>query len=310
MLELFRLKPESEQMLTLDVVRFVAAAGVIIQHYYQGLIGHERLSGGSDLDFLSLFVDIFFIISGFVISSVYGTRIVSSRDYLSFMQKRLARIAPLHWSTLLFIASIGGVLILIGRPSNFPDMYDWHCFIPNALFVHAFGTCQPTAFNYPSWSISAEMAMYLVFPAFMVVARQKRSLMIGISIVTLVAMYMVSGGPSGNESAGWTNWTTNFGAVRGLAGFSLGVAIYAYHDSLRHVRAALPLMLLSLAAFIALGLADVAPMWLAPLPTRRHSLRSRTISAASAVGQFGCSRLSGSSPIRRTCCMLPSALSS
>ncbi|HEY3916648.1 MAG TPA: acyltransferase [Stellaceae bacterium] len=263
--ERFRLKPESEAMLTLDFLRFLAAVGVVVEHYWQALRGHEGLPGGAHLDFLSLCVDVFFIISGFVIGSIYDGRVDTRRGYFGFIRKRLARLAPLHWATLAFFAAIGAALLLFGRTSNFPDIYDWHCFMPEALFAHAFNVCTNSSFNAPSWSISAEMALYLIFPALLLLARRQPSLLIAISFVTLAIMYRGAGGLYGDEHDGWTNWTVDFGAVRGLAGFAFGLALYAYRDRLCRFRGALPLLVLAVSGFIAMGLAQIPPMALAPL---------------------------------------------
>lgn len=262
----FRLVPESEDMLTIDFVRFLAAECVVIFHFGQGIISHEHLAArAGTLDFLSLFVDVFFIISGFVIATIYNNRMTSRRDYLGFMQKRFARIGPLHWLTLLFIAGMGAFLLVAGRRSNFQNEYDWSCFAPQLLFLHALGACHHPSFNFPSWSISAEMTLYVAFPLFLTLARRQRSSLIALTVMVLGAMYVFSGGPGGDQARGWTNWTTQFGAIRGVAGFSLGVALYAYHDHLRLVRMSLPLLLASLAAFFGLGFSGVHPMWLAPL---------------------------------------------
>ena len=117
----------------------------------------------------------------------------------------------------------------------------------------------------PSWSISAEMGLYLILPGFLILARRVPSLLIVISAATLGMMYYLSGGPDGNELDGWTNWTVAFGAVRGLAGFSLGMALYAYRKIVSKIPFAFPLLLISVAAFLGFGLAGLSPMWVAPL---------------------------------------------
>ena len=261
----FRLVPESDSMLTIDLTRFVAATGVVALHFWQALSSHEGLGQSDRLDFLTLFVDVFFIISGFVIATVYSARVGTPGAYLDFMQKRIARLLPLHWATLSFFVAVALSLSAIGRQSNFPRAYDWHCVIPHALFLHAFNTCRSAAFNFPSWSISAEMALYLAFPIFLFLAKKLRPSLLALSALTLLGMYAFSGGPNGNQAQGWTNWTFDFGAIRGLAGFSFGVALYAYRGALGRVGLAFPFLLAAFVAFLGLGLSGIAPMWLAPL---------------------------------------------
>src|SRR5579883_114785 len=161
MLAHLRLVPESEKMLAIDITRFLAAAGVVTLHFWQALSSHEGLSGQARLDFLTLFVDVFFIISGFVIATVYSESVGSPSLYLRFMQKRVARLLPLHYATLGFFVGVALLLSASGQQSRFPSAYDWGCVMPHALFLHAFGMCHSAAFNFPSWSISAEMALYV-----------------------------------------------------------------------------------------------------------------------------------------------------
>ena len=153
----FRLEPESEDMLALDSIRFLAAAGIVVLHFWSNQSFYGKISDQHRLDFLSLFVDVFFIISGFVIGSIYSERVNSFGGYLSFMQKRLARLAPLHWATLLFFCLIGGLFLVSGTPNHFPQVYDWSCAVPQAAFLHAFGhasiihsTCQ-VGRSAPKW---------------------------------------------------------------------------------------------------------------------------------------------------------------
>lgn len=56
-----------------------------------------------------LMVDLFFILSGFIMMHVYKNAFSSDlkfKSYLSFLKARLARIYPLHFFTLLFLVFI------------------------------------------------------------------------------------------------------------------------------------------------------------------------------------------------------------
>ena len=76
----WQLKPESEKMLHLDCLRLIAATGIVLLH------GVGRLEGLQlDLGSFRLFVDLFFVISGYVIWSVYMDGMCDREAYKGFL---------------------------------------------------------------------------------------------------------------------------------------------------------------------------------------------------------------------------------
>lgn len=110
-------------------------------------------------------VDFFFILSGFILAHVYGPQLTSGRFRMrSFLVKRFARLYPVHLVTLLASLSIFLLATALGIQLNNPDKYDMRQLIPNLLLVQTWFPFTRAAFNMPSWSISAELAAYLLFP--------------------------------------------------------------------------------------------------------------------------------------------------
>lgn len=156
-------------------VRLVAAVWVVLFHIY--LVNGDRL--GADhpvVDSLvgpivgqgDLGVDLFFLLSGFVLAHNYlarlGTR-PSWRDSASFLWLRLSRIWPLY-----MIAIVGGGLLLWlrlqwwGTTPNAP--LSWHRFVEQVFMVQQWSApnVPNTSWTGPAWSISAEWLAYLAFP--------------------------------------------------------------------------------------------------------------------------------------------------
>lgn len=159
--------PESDRYLNLDALRFVAAAAVVIYHY-GALLAWRPNFRPLDLAFggLPVAVDLFFVISGMIMFEVYGRRLTSWSAYGTFLRRRFARLAPLHYATLLFFIVAVALGAALGVSTGDARIFDARCIAPNILFLQAFDTCQSLTFNKPSWSISAEMAMYVALPAF------------------------------------------------------------------------------------------------------------------------------------------------
>ncbi len=138
-------------------VRALAAIWVVLFH--------TGISGGS------LGVDIFFVLSGFVLSEVYVSglpAVFEWRWYRKFLIKRLAKIYPIHLLTFVAMA----VVILSARAMHYPFVVAsentiWSA-VANLLLIHSLGVTRHLGWNYPSWSVSAEWVAYSVIFAPMV----------------------------------------------------------------------------------------------------------------------------------------------
>ncbi|HEX4113810.1 MAG TPA: acyltransferase [Stellaceae bacterium] len=154
-------------MKALTPLRGVAAMTVLLFHAGLPIKGY-------------LCVDLFFILSGFVLMHAYGQMAVSGRAYFSFLKARLARIYPVHLLVLVML------LPMLGTPG----------FGAIGLIHSLLLTQSPwytNCWNFASWSISAEWHAYLAFP-FLAVAIRARSkpalvlILIGCGVVVSAAM--------------------------------------------------------------------------------------------------------------------------
>jgi peptidoglycan/LPS O-acetylase OafA/YrhL len=99
-----------EQLTSLTPLRGIAACWVMVTHFANSLpsIQHGGYTGAVSKGHLA--VDLFFILSGFVITHVYSrgfTRRVTARQYQNFLKARVARLYPLHLAVLLlFVAAV------------------------------------------------------------------------------------------------------------------------------------------------------------------------------------------------------------
>lgn len=114
----------------------------------------------------SLGVDLFFILSGFILTYNYleGFRRVKTRNYFHFLGLRLARIYPVHVFTLALAGAGMGIAWLAGAQMRDGSDFTFHTLWPNLLLIHAWTVGDNNSWNYPSWSISAEWFAYLLFP--------------------------------------------------------------------------------------------------------------------------------------------------
>jgi len=248
------LRAESDSLRHLDVIRFAAAVIIVVYHFRN----QWQFAGGGTgqlidaFENLSLGVDIFFVISGIVMSFVYSDRL----DYKSFLQKRFARLAPLHYATFAAYFLIGVAALAPGAHWSEADRFQPQCILPHLTFTNSVGFCDVYAFNHVSWSISAEMVAYLVFPLFLFAVR--RSWGWTALATAAFALGLQIAGPVFGDGVEWHRLTYSGGFLRAIIGFLIGMLLYAGRDRL----ALLPrprLWLLGLTALFFAGIALGAP---------------------------------------------------
>jgi peptidoglycan/LPS O-acetylase OafA/YrhL len=225
-----KLRPQSDEMLHLDLTRFIASVGIVAHHSIEYFVQpssrdwlHEKTMG------LALFVDLFFAISGFVIAYVYHERALTLKGYAVFLQRRVGRLVPLHWLTLAISLAIWSVSSLAGYPGKNPPSLLPACIADTALLLHSFVPCGNNMFfNGISWSISSEMVMYtLVFPLIAVLAVRHRftPLLFGMASLLLIIWLDIDSSPV-------KSWVDLSGVLRALPSFVLGAALFYHRDRL------------------------------------------------------------------------------
>jgi peptidoglycan/LPS O-acetylase OafA/YrhL len=171
------LAARNERLIGLELLRFAAAVGVLVWHYQHFMfIGHDETAWDWDrLPFRWVFapfysygydgVQLFWCISGFIFTWKYGPLI--SRDgglrFRRFVMLRFSRLYPLHLATLLTVAVLQ-LLCFTRHGETFVYIFnDTSHFIMNLFFANWWGFQSGESFNGPSWSVSAEVLIYLAF---------------------------------------------------------------------------------------------------------------------------------------------------
>jgi len=146
---------------SLTGLRFIAALMVFF-HHLDGLFGFT----GTGLYLANNAVSFFFVLSGFILTLVYGRRFENSRrreensnglvaDIFSFLKRRVARLWPLHVACLLICVATVRYLYL-----------DFWVLLTNLFLVHSWvpHNYYVFALNNVSWSISTELSFCFAFP--------------------------------------------------------------------------------------------------------------------------------------------------
>ncbi|NLR62684.1 acyltransferase [Chitinophaga varians] len=163
---------------SLDAFRGIAAVIVVLFHWQMFFYPNDVFTTGGELNkslpfysALSLFythgmvsVDIFFQLSGFIFFWLYANAIASGKiDFRKFWIYRFSRLYPLHFATLLIVAVLQP-LVWQTTGHYFVIQYnDAYHFLLNILFIQNWGFEVGPSFNAPSWSVSVEIFLYLLF---------------------------------------------------------------------------------------------------------------------------------------------------
>jgi peptidoglycan/LPS O-acetylase OafA/YrhL len=208
-------------------LRGIAALLVVFYHIQFG--EHVRLFW--EVDFFRkgyLWVDLFFILSGFVISYTAALGKHSWPQVKAFWRARFARIYPLHAFCLLALIGVALGKTAIGIVAHKPDLYEgyWSAGSLTTLglqFALLNGFGGGLGWNIPSWSISTEAVAYLLFPLMALAWRWP-------FLVGAAAFYLWIGLTTGNMDI-----VSGVAVLRCLSGFSIGMALCAWQQSIDRI---------------------------------------------------------------------------
>jgi len=204
----------------LESWRGLSACFVILYHFNPA----SHISDGSLLRHGYLFVDFFFVLSGFIIFECYFKRIAAGFPVERFVLLRLGRLYPLHLFTLALLMiylSLRG-LLAPGDGSMPPPaligIVDNASVVSQLTFLNAVGLQEGLSWNLPAWSIGAEFYTYILFALVILLFRdQTASIALAITFSALVILLL-----SDHRSI---NISHDLGFVRCLYGFSVGALL-------------------------------------------------------------------------------------
>lgn len=175
-----------KEIKSLTGLRGIAAIYVILQHLHLDKIVHSnKLIAFFSHGYLA--VDIFFMMSGFVMMASYGGKFTNGYNayFKDYMFKRFVRIYPLYIVVLLMCFAVFAIL-----KTNWivhPSVLDY---VTNILLLQI--PFNRESFLYPSWSLSVEWCVYLIFPLLtMVTMRAKNYTTIVLMACAFILLWIV-----------------------------------------------------------------------------------------------------------------------
>jgi len=158
----------------LDALRFIVAA-LIVLHHFQAAGPHALAEtvhpvferGGF------LLTNFFLIDSGYVLMRVYGGQLAAGRmTGLDFFLKRVLRVFPAHLMMGLALVALVVVGGAVGFAPRNPEWFRWDQLPAQLTLTQSLGVPGGLGWNAPSWSISALIGCYLLFPWLLQILRR------------------------------------------------------------------------------------------------------------------------------------------
>jgi peptidoglycan/LPS O-acetylase OafA/YrhL len=244
-----------------DGLRAVAIVPVLLFH-----AGFPAFRGG----FVG--VDIFFVISGFLITGLILPDVVQGTFSIrSFYERRIRRIFPALFTVLLFCTLVAAVLLLPRDFASFGDsLLATTFFASNFFFNSAAGYFDTDAHSKPllhTWSLAVEEQYYILFPLFLLAVqrylggRQKLFTWLVVLVSLSLSVILTPEQPDRSFYLAHTRaWELGLGALLALGAFP-----GAHHQVTRNTAALLgaALVLVAVATFSGSvpfpGIAAAAP---------------------------------------------------
>ena len=250
---------------TLDALRGVAAIAVVLYHaaFFYGV---AKPAGGP------LAVDLFFVMSGFIIASRYESDLRAGLGFAGFLRIRLIRLYPL----CLLGAVLGVIPALVALLSGHatPLYVETAASLPLAILMLPSPFALPHSLdlyplNYVAWSLGLEILINIAYAATFRVWTLRRLVTLVVLAFVGLCVCAIDYGTLGGGSE-WPNALC--GLARVLYGFPMGMLIFRLHSARRFAFRAPWWVVLGLAlgvfvfdpAWIHIGSIDagwISPVW-------------------------------------------------
>jgi peptidoglycan/LPS O-acetylase OafA/YrhL len=239
---------------------------VVMFHFSEG----HHYSHIRPLDLLAtrgyLWVEFFFVLSGFILTYAYWTRLkelFARPGYFAFLRARLIRLYPLHLFMLVLLLLIVIALRALAAQGGYLSIFDakYHQDVSmkgfwfSLLLVQAWNTMNTLTWNGVSWFVSVEFALCLLFPAFLWLAEGglwRGFALIGAGLAGLLTLLFTS--------KHGLDITYHNGVFRGLSDFAIGVGMAVLFRRLKPrdklpdwVHSVLQLTLLALLGYVVMN---------------------------------------------------------
>ncbi|WP_240006968.1 acyltransferase family protein [Pseudaquidulcibacter saccharophilus] len=222
---------ENQRFILLDGIRGFAAIFVVFFHLYKAeppLIKHE-------IHYAYLAVDLFFVLSGFVLTHTYWVQGIAKYNFKEFLIRRIIRLYPLFFLGTIFASAVEIYHLFTLKDVYFGKLINalLNLFFIPSLYKHQADSS--LFINFAAWSLFYELLVNIFFAAFLVFIKNTK--LLALLILISGAAYTTLSYYLGIEGGGFLFGTWYMGILRTLYSFGLGVL---FHRLELHKKISLP----------------------------------------------------------------------
>ncbi|MES9832427.1 MAG: acyltransferase [Candidatus Thiodiazotropha sp. DIVDIV] len=229
----------AKQIDSLTGVRGIAAMWVVLLHGISYVSASAVMPGFVERVITKgwLGVDLFFILSGFVISYVHQSDFVQlDRSSISrFLKLRIARIYPAHFIAIIVLIPVvlGASLFSIYTfPEGADSQYTLSKFFYSLLLINGWGFPDSIGWNVPSWSVGSEWFAYLCFPFIAFIYNKMRNPWLHLLMIITIFCTMVALAVYLNDMQKYM-LDEHLSLTRITSEFIIGCSLYNIHAKLK-----------------------------------------------------------------------------
>lgn len=221
---------------SLTPLRGIAALWVVLFHidvslFYRDLGALVSRDASGIFSRGYLWVDFFFLLSGFIIAHVYSSSLSTAPRWpaiKNYLWARFARIYPLHLFTLLLLvllAPLCGYWFPSIIDGSWKTYFSWSALDDNLLFLNAMNQHEYLSWNMVSWSIGAEWWTYVAALGVIIglwqqpLPRVLAAMLVAFGSLALLVYWL----PEKKLDI-----TFNYGFLRCLFEFVIGLGVYQF----------------------------------------------------------------------------------
>lgn len=180
----------TEKLGFIDSARGIAILLVILVHTAQA-VDQIPSPVGALAKYGQMGVQLFFVVSAYTLCLTYTRRTGESKPYLSFLIRRIFRIAPLYYVGIILYFGISVIRSYYVPAHVKTDPYSFGNVLSNVLFIHGFVPSAANSIVPGGWSIGTEMAFYVCFPlVFFVFNRLRDKGMAAMLMLVVIAVLL------------------------------------------------------------------------------------------------------------------------
>ncbi|KPF67555.1 hypothetical protein IP69_12625 [Bosea sp. AAP35] len=180
----------AERQVTLDGIRGLAATAVLVSHYLAEIPDGFRVFG-----FGAIAVDVFFVLSGFLIGRLILTRRESPNFFRTFYIRRLLRTVPSYLIVVVIVLALAAALPQWAGDAGGVPAWSYLSFTQNFFF--AAKETEGLHWLSPTWTLAVEEQFYLFAPAALVFTPRRYVVPVAAAVFAAALAYRVHMSASG-----------------------------------------------------------------------------------------------------------------